>query len=585
VAVERVGPTPPLFEYVLKKALVPHHQKPATQLTQAGSIGWVEIPRYQRGISWTLENVEEFLDSESVILGNVILGNFTREKSQFPNLPHSISKYLVLVDGLQRFAVGTMLLAILHPMVFASMPTHPNLVEKFSRLFDQLPKNAPIVYQHNDVELQNHPRKAIASQYKALRESVKAFVQEKMSEEPEWLAEAINRAFLDRQIAIDEYYNFSNPLEIMSTFLGINTIRVDLGPVDLVRAYIIERGTSSGWSVDDINDIENTFTEVFTDNEKPYSELLPFASIILKMIQKGTASRIFPSWEELNRDDVERFFDFVNAFRSANGIGYFKEIRECGSLPFTIVLAYYYVRNIHQGEEEPSFLSGGRTEDPDLHRVLVACYRSLLAGTIGRTRHFAEDIMSGDLDCSLAEIADKLSQEAVGKRTNEELELEWLLAMLNRVDSSKAKRVFNAMLLPPRASGFGTKTFQPLVFGRGASMFHVDHLIPQHFLVDTRPGAEEGKSIRNLAPLPSSLNRKAKAVPCSEKLKPKGMYDTYLRGKSHPRHPYCKWLVGSYARYSNKAQLDKQEHLEPNKSPAIGTHRVQHIAKWLRSRL
>jgi hypothetical protein len=121
-------------------------------------------------------------------------------------------------------------------------------------------------------------------------------------------------------VAVDIYFNFSGPVEIMNTFLGINTVRVDLGPVDLFRAMIIEKGASAGWSAVDIDEVENDFTAVFTTSNKPDSSLLPFVNVVLKTLREA-GSRVFPSWQgTLLRDEVDAFLDFVQVFKSQLGL-------------------------------------------------------------------------------------------------------------------------------------------------------------------------------------------------------------------------------------------------------------------------
>ncbi len=142
--------------------------------------------------------------------------------------------------------------------------------------------------------------------------------------------------------------------------------------------------------------------------------------------------------------------------------------------------------------------------------------------------------------------------------------------------------MFNAMLLPVKASGFGGP-FQPLPFGRAASGFHIDHLIPESMLQENNPGYEEGHTLRNLAPLPSNQNRIAKATSCSSKLGAGGIYQNYIANPQALVHPYCAWLVQQQGGLG--AALDAQMYLEANQNPAIGADRVTHIQSSLVTRL
>jgi hypothetical protein len=578
--VQRSGPVPPFYEYVTNKALIPHSGQSSQVITNLGVHEWVEIPRYQRGISWEIENVEEFLISPSVLLGNVILAQFPHS-GQFPNLQST--NYLILVDGLQRFSVGTMILSILHNKVFNSAaPYYSSDSHHFTNLLARVFSLSP-VYLHNDHELLNHPRNAIANQYRNLREKVESYVEEKLrTGQGSTLASSVQNTFLNRQVAVDIYFNFLGPIEIMNTFLGINTVRVDLGPVDLLRALIIEKGASSGWSALDIDDVENDFTGIFTNNDKPDTSLLPFVNVILRALSIN-GNRVFPSWSGiLQRSEVDDFLDFVQAFKNPlHPNGYLQEIKECGSVPFAILMSYYYNLVVHQGVARPSFLSGGTNEDQELQALLITSYRVLVDGTIGRTRVFAERIMDGTLNQTLSNISDLISRQFIGKTTNQQLDRQWLISSLSKVDKNKAKRIFNAMLLPIRGSL--SYSFSPLQFGRASVNFHIDHLIPQSLLGSAQ--GDEGETLRNFSPLPQSQNRQAKATHCSSKLAPSGIYDNYIRGGTHPVHPYCNWLLNSYVTLPTPSDLDRPELLEPNRTPSIGTDRIEYITDELLVRM
>ncbi|MED4461845.1 DUF262 domain-containing protein [Metabacillus fastidiosus] len=593
--VHRSGPVPPFFEYITGYALLPTTVAPNQAITGllTGQFQWVEIPRYQRGISWEVEEVEEFLNSSSVLLGNVILASFSRNTNQFQLLPQSFNTYCILVDGLQRFTVGTILLSVLHDLVLTpTNPRFPTEAVYFNSLSARVAPLAPI-YLHNDYEFRNHPRTAISSQYIRLREDIETYVlgQIQSSNVTTFAGNLVN-TFLSRQIAVDIYFNFRNSLEIMSTFLGINTVRVDLGPVDLLRAFIIEQGTSAGWSALDIDDVENEFTEIFTTNEKPDRNLLPFVSTVLKALGEGNGSRVFPSWgTNLSKDEVDNFLQFVLGFKNqidannGNSNSYLREIKECGSIPLAILMSYYYIRIIHHGQSNPSFLNGGSQENAELQRFLIACYRGILDGRITRTRVYAENIINGTQTASLSDIANSLSHYFVSLSIDQQLDDQWLRTVLNKVDIKKAKRVFNALLLPPKAAGYGVPPFVPFKYGRSARDFHVDHLIPDRLLVRNTPGASEGQTIRNFAPLPANLNTVAKATSCSAKLAPQGIYYNYINSSIHPVHPYAQWLVQHHSVTIPSTDLDRQELLETNRTPDVGTDRINELVIQLLTKI
>jgi hypothetical protein len=552
-------------------------------LSVAG-LNWLEIPNYQRGISWGVEEVVEFLESDSVLLGNVILGHFSRG-SRFPHLPSGISDYNVLVDGLQRFTVGTGLLALLYPLVLA--PTPSRLAEAaFFAPLKSLVQSRAAAFQHNDTQLLNHQRRAIRDQYASLRDSLRDYIEERFNRgEAQPLAKVVNATMLQKQIAVDVYFNFADSVKLMNTFLGLNTVRVDLGPVDLLRAFIVEKATSSGWRPETVEEMENDFTQVFTQNDSPDAELLPFVSVVLGCLRSDAESiHVFPSWvSTLTENDVDSFLEFVTAFKSSQGgNGYFEEIRQCGSIPFAMLLSYYY-RQTLQGGSLPSFLSGGNSEDGDLHRLLVACYRAYFDRQIGRTRDFADKCLRGNF-ATLGDVANSMSMQVLGLTVDQVVDDAWLMTALGRIDKNRARRVFNAMLLPDKSAGFGVTNFQPIPFGRRAREYQVDHLIPDSMLEEDEPGYSEGQTLRNFAPLTQNQNRVAKATSCSSKLATGGIYDNYLAIQGSAAHPYCRWLTLHHAP-RHGAGLDDQSLLEPNRNPDIGTERLEKIKSDLLARL
>lgn len=583
--VSRVTTTPSYFEYIIYKALVPMTGVPSPALLNLRATnGWIDVPHYQRGISWTIQNMEDFLESTSVLLGNVILSEFpvAPVAGKFPHLPSGAANYLVLVDGLQRLAIGTMLLNALHLPVITTNPQRPADALFFTALSARVNSFAPI-YQHNDTQFKNHPRKAIADQYTALAEQITSLITDRLAKgDGQKLAQEVIHTFLDKQIAIDEYHNFTNSVELMNTFLGLNTVRVDLGPVDLLRATIVEKATSSSWTPAEIEEMENEFTGIFTDDEKPKTELAPFVSIILDSLSSNTTqANVFPSWSTgLTKAEVDNFLSFVGDFQGCRGINtYFDEIRFCGSNPYSAVLIHYYKQYLITGNL-PSFLTGGTKENAELHKFLVANYRALFGGRIGRTRVFAEKLLNGSI-LNLGDAADQISVSITGHNASVAPDKDWLRASLSSSDKQRARRIFNAMQLPKRSLGWGTQPFNPLVFGSRSGQNNIDHLIPDSMKIPNQPGVVEINTIRNFSPLPANQNRIAKATSCSTKLGTGGIYDVIISGTT-PYHPYCKWLVQTHApAITPAANLDNQMYLEPNQSPNIGNARLEFITDHL----
>jgi len=586
MAIQRSGPTPSFVEYITREALIPQHQQnvqPFLHLVEA----WLNIPYFQRGVSWEIEDIEKFYNSQSVLLGNVIMGQFYRANNQFQFLPETVRNYHYLVDGLQRFSVGTTILNCIYELVLGEnspYKQHSNLFEKLKDTSTTYSK----IFKHNHLELINHIRKAISEPYKVLyADFTKHLKNEFDNGRATLISETLTKLFLERQIAIDIYFNFDTPLAITNTFLGINTVRVDLNTIDLIRANIIQKGTSAGWDSDEINDIEDSFTNVFTDTGVPNSDLFSFASVVWEVIQNNP-EKIFPTWVTgLQVEEVETFLSFVERFKTTDfNNSYLNEIKNCGSATYSIIISIYYYEYLFN-KKEPSFFQQGKNENEVLHKFLIACYRGILERGLGRTRDYADKIfLNGNGIPNLTSIAEQMALSFSRKNITEPLPEISLKTSLDNIDKKKTKFIFNAMLLPDKSEGFGGD-FAPLEFGRKAINFNIDHLIPVKMSKSDIKGFQLIDTLRNVAPLPANLNREAKATNCSIKLSAKGMYDNYLTNPNptHIFHPYSDWLVNIHAKTYTGDVLDNQALLEPTATTSTGSDRIDYITKYLLNRI
>ena len=590
MAIQRSGPTPTFLEYILDHPLIPSDAPPSSDLAclLSSEARWTHIPTYQRGVEWTVEQIEDLLGSASVLLGSCILGSFDVVPEQFPHLPATVKQYAVLVDGLQRLSVGTCILALLHEHVLCDNPVRTHDAAFFRPLSVRCRPFSEI-YLHNDRQLANHPRQAVRDAYGALRDMVSQSLRSKLEDpaEVQDFAGNIVRLFMQRQVAVDLYFNFNSATELANTFIGINTVRVDLGPVDLLRSNIVEQAIRAGWSAGAIEDTENRFTDLFTEAEQPIKELEPFVAVVLKeLTERGQKpANVFPSWSAgLLQSEVDDFLDFVDRVFTASASApsnnpYLRENRDIGSIPLAGILSYYY-RSFLRTHALPSFVTGGRAEDAALHTFLCANLRALLAGKIGRTRDDAEALLAGE-HATLEAAADAISKRFTGRPVGVALEPDWFISNLRNADQRRAPRVFNAVRLQDRTAGWGA-AFDPDIYGSASSQYHVDHLIPKSVIQKTQPGARECDLLVNFAPLPSTLNRAAKATPCSSKLSGGGMYDNYVRSSASV-HPYCQWLVTSQSAHAS--DLDRQELLEWNQSQRIPDGRLGWLADRLMTRV
>lgn len=578
--ISRTGACPIFLDYIVKQALIPRFSAQTQEFKRLTQYGyrWIDIPSYQRGIVWDDELFENLLQSPSIFLGSAVLGHFSvpLDRIGFENLPSSVTDYEILIDGLQRFSIGTALLTILHPWVLSDHPLLSNDAVHFAALKAQASNFAPI-YQHNDNELDKHRRKAVSDSYTEFRSILGRWLQKEFTAgRGIALANNIQRLFLERQIAPDSYYGFTSVYDVTNTFIGINTVREQLSTIDWLRSVIIDK--AGAWDPSIIKNVENRFTEVFMrQNGKGIEgELQPFAAIILECLATGDIlhpEKVFPSWQTgLQDSEVMKFLDFVEKMFNEKNNVFYNEIRKCGTIPFAGCICYYY-RNYLSTQQCPSFLSNGQNEDPVLLLYLRANYRVLFDGRIGRTREYSKRLLVENI--SLADISEEISQDFLGRNLLSTVDQLWLQSRLKDTEKSKAQRVFNACLLPIHGA---INSFSPHDYGTKTTQYQIDHIIPESSLQENYPGEAEGRLITNFAPVRRSANIRQSNIMCSLKICSNGSYDTECINDPNV-HPYIIWLVQNQSTYVSK--LDLQELLQPNSNPAIGDERII----WLTDRL
>ena len=584
MTITRTGTCPSFLDYVTKFALIPAANSPSQEFHEITKYNfrWITIPAYQRGLVWAEETFEELLDSGSAFLGNAILGAFPlpTPRGNFSGVPDAASEYEVLIDGLQRFSFGTALLNIFHVLVLADHPLRAADAPQFASLRKLARPFAP-VYEHNDRELKEHKRIAVRESYREFYRTLSIWVENELSQgRAAELAKKVQQLFLERQIAPDTYYGFRTEFEVTSTFIGLNTVRVQLSIVDWLRSVIVDRGSSAGWDGNAIARIDNTFTEVFTRETATDADLIPFASLVLDTLNcKGEEAKIFPSWDNLLEAEVDGFLSFVDKLKATNGSTYYDELRQCGKLPYAACLSYYYRRYLATGQY-PSFVSGGVNENAELHTFLRANLRALLAGRIGRTREFAEELLREQ--STLDSVADEISDFAVGIKLSANVDESWLRSSLKLTNQQRSPRVFNACLLPVK--GDRGADFVPHRYGKKATVYQVDHMIPESVIKQhaNDPGAPEARTILNFAPIRRTANVAQSNLSCAGKLAAGGSYANELINDPNV-HPYVRWLVEKQAACG--ALLDQMARLQPNSDPDIAKQRVDWLVKRLLPRL
>lgn len=586
MSISRTGECPIYLKYITEQALIPRSRQPSPEFSELTryNFHWIDVPSFQRGLVWSEELLEELLASKSVFLGNAILGSFpiNRGASAFGHLPTSAGNYEVLIDGLQRFSIGTAILSILFPLVLSDTPERGDDAGHFAALKLQSAMWGP-VFLHNDYELCNHQRRAVADSYQAFRQKLKSWMIRRFdSGDAPALAEQTIQLFLQRQIAPDIYHGFSSVYEVASTFIGLNTVRVQLNIVDWLRSVIIDQGGQAGWSPDVIEALENRFSATFNraDGVGPEAALIPLASILKEILTEDNdeeKKRVFPSWGNTFRvDEVDDLLNFIELVWDHDENAYAREIRLCGAIPFAALILYFYRKQLVE-DYEPSFLKGGDLDDHALLEFLRGYYRVVFEGRVARTREYAKRLLLKDEP--LEETANQLSRNFIGKVLTEQVDRDWLVATLKAADKNRARQIFNACLLPEHGT---SSAFHPHRYGGSAEHYQIDHMIPSSVLESRKPGGPEGQLLMNFAPIRKTTNVRQLNIQCSHKLAEGGVYQMECENNENT-HPYLKWLVES--QMSGGSRLDDQELLQTAATPSIAMARIEWIADRLITRL
>ena len=588
MTINRAGNTPQYYEYGTKYVIMPDKSSTSEDLPEPVSITGphlVYIPPYQRKLVWKDEDVSKLIHTKSLLYGNVILAVQPTGR----DLP------MTLVDGLQRLGVVTAFLYHMYPLVLSSTPKDQINADLFKKLSINTEKFQP-VYEHNHKLLLKHPRVGIRESYKELSDSIESYIVEQLKENPKEFSKNLLSAFMNRFIAIDPYFGFQSDKELTETFLNINSTGVILSHVDLLRSDILSQAYLLKWLEEDTLEIENKFTEVFQPQRGGNKcGMKVLGENLYNAIQDSSKKNLFKTWNELDKQEIEDFLEYLeNAINAGDeklpdktpAWKELSEIYRCGDLPFAITVWYFYL-NYFKQDKKPDFVGGKEDTTDDCRFLLRAFYRRLIDGTIGQITGVLQDLIKKQIS-SIKDLAELINPEnKAGSLNKDPLDL-WLFQSLRTIDPTKAKRIFNACLLPNRndKGDFSPKTFRNSVIG-----WNIDHLIPKKHKEKNKEGEKQINQLVNLAPLPYDLNHLAKTTPCETKLKPEGLYSA-----AAANHPYLNWLINDhYITYSKNNKittpqgdinvLNAQICLTAKSDPPIGDDRIKKLAEILKQKL
>jgi hypothetical protein len=567
--ISREAQTLPYGDYVTKYWLAAHDIETPNRTTA------FLVPSFQRGVSWGFEIIEAFIESESLFLGSVILGSVRSGDRQ-------------LIDGLQRFVIGTALLQALYPRVLSTDPTDPANAEHFRDLANELRTKQP-VFSHNHTQLVQFPRHAVRFTYGELVNNIKQYIDGQFEAEVIEFASNVTKLYLDKAVAIDSWGGWTSTREILQAFIGLNTVRVDLTVVDLIRAAIVDQATHCNWGNDEIESVENEFTDTFLPGRgKAKGALVPLATLINDAFDDGN-HKIFPDWEVFTPDAIRRFLLFVNeSIAAAERVenSFLFAITQAGALPLAICILFYYLRSLKGNAAAGSGGSQGgtsltnelcaptNTTLQELHEFYRACVRRSLNGDIGKTGFVGAELMRVDFDASLSHLAARICPVASGA-LDARINSAWLKGRLWGSGKDTSKVIFQAYQLPQRDDdGY---VFAPIQYGVNSASYHIDHIIPTVALARDMPERERCDSLVNFCPVTGLDNRSFRELRASDKLR--GGY----AGAQTSRHPYMRWL--SENSDYEVTELDAPVNLGEERDPPIGERRIDHLVMELKERL
>ncbi len=270
----------------------------------------IRIPSWQRKLVWNKDQIEKFLNSESSMFGTVIMAEANTGQEPW-----------VLIDGLQRFSVGTALLNALYDEVLAPSPNRQTESKYFS-VIKKLAQSVQPVFQWNHERLSNLGKRGVKNSYNELFRTIQQFVNEKLDEEPENFGKAIETTFMIRQVAVDPYKGFSNPSALIKTFLSINATGEPLTKLDLLRAKIIEHLESRKWPGNTLDEVENDYTDTFQNKRGKYfhdlgvniyNTMFELPDLFITSGQKvdgHSPKYVFPNWDGLSKVELDDFFEY-----------------------------------------------------------------------------------------------------------------------------------------------------------------------------------------------------------------------------------------------------------------------------------
>lgn len=571
-----------------------------------GNYQTLRVPSFQRGVEWSFDTLLECIGSKSESLGTIVLGRAI----PIPDVSY-------LLDGLQRFAAFTHLLHRLDSLLFdaptANNPNpwnlHPTVLARPS--FAALRNIAALHigkrgrFHYNYRALHRLQRRIVASTYADWCQKAGDHFDRLLTPQHAAFNAADSAAFIDQLAAfaskpliVVEISGFPNIPALLATFLGLNSIRVELTGADVCRSVVVEGLLEGHGSPNEVLHIDNQYNAtLLTPAGRVKRGLSPLVKVLEHDWVDERSGRILPALfaQPIIAANVRSEFAELAAWIDSiatfcNVSTYLDFIAQIGDNPYVATMLYYFHRHKSAGT------LGTPPPDNELHQLSVAYLRRLLDGGVGDSLPITKAIGANSVT-TLPDFLQRVNPARSGN-FNGAVPRAWLDVQLNGVRGPQtAKLVFNGCLLPrirgPQSQAFGS-LFEPVTFERGANNWQIDHLIPQqNFSGAVSPGDPYKDSLRNYCPAIGSDNAAYNATDCALKLDlAAANYATYrttprkLRGNNQP-HPFIDALLNAQGQHGGNAELNNRDWLANNSlaGRCYGAERIQIIGDLLIDRL
>lgn len=266
----------------------------------------LKIPSFQRGIEWDFDLLQRCIESKSRTLGLTVIGAHLGQ----PN-------YEFILDGLQRYSAFLSLFFHLKDVLFSPTPStklHPQVIatQEFTYLLQSMRHRVSLlpIIEYNYHAMAFHSRMLVAQSFRdwnavQLEPNLERLVNHRNAEfdldnSLKFFASLCD--FVEKPVFAQEMSGFSNIGELIYTFNGLNTVRMELTQADICRSVLVDGLAGCGNPAATSNQIlqtEQQFNDTFlTPTGRIRKGFLPFVGSLdanWKESNAGLPRRLVPA--------------------------------------------------------------------------------------------------------------------------------------------------------------------------------------------------------------------------------------------------------------------------------------------------